>query len=870
MKSRAVKKIVSLALSCCLALILCVGIVGCGDTKAVYDNDTDPLTMSILEVDKVFNPFFSTSGTDSSVVGLTQLSMLGNDKKGKPVYGDSEATIVKDMQIVEEGTGNNKTSTYYFVLKNNLVFSNGSPLTIRDVLFNFYVYLDNMYTGASTIYSTDIVGLKEYRTNSRNENEQDAFMLEYQNRATSRINYLLQAKSAIYDEHDNYVESVDKFREYLVNYKDTHSEIFKHIVDDFDKTVELFKEEIDADWSNSLNAYEDESFTDRQGNVYKPFSTDVEMFLYNEGLISWNRNDAKLESKLTNDVAELKNYTEAQAKQAAIDDNLPDNLDMILQYWNTSVNLHTFLTNQELEKDSENADFDIKNISGIKFANKDAAVTVNGKSYPVPTHNADHSVASGHEVLSIKINGVDPKAIWNFAIPVAPMYYYSNAEEIAKFDFEEHFGVVRNSQTFMEKVVNDPTKTGVPVGAGPYVASKMSGGTSDVGPGDFCDKGVIYYERNDKYILGAPKIKKLRYQVVASNSMTNVLYSGEVDFVEPTAKPETVTELNNKKSEGYENENIQTSGYGYIGINAAKVPSLYVRQAIMHSINTQEVVDYYQGTAEAIHRSMSLSSWAYPSDATPYYPYINGPVPQNLNVVNPAYKEFVTKKGKKAGDTFTTAEQNEFIRYLVEDLGGYTEGSEGIYVNGSDKLDYLFTIAGNETDHPAYRAMYHATEILNRNKFKTRVTTDGTALSKLATGDLTVWAAAWGSTIDPDMYQVYHMDSKASSVKNWGYPQIKQNAGGKYDIEYEILLELAELIEKGRESNDQTERERTYKSALNLVMQLAIELPTYQRDDLFAYNANKIDDSSFTPKEDRSPYRGLMYNTHLVSLVTER
>lgn len=114
------------------------------------------------------------------------------------------------------------------------------------------------------------------------------------------------------------------------------------------------------------------------------------------------------------------------------------------------------------------------------------------------------------------------------------------------------------------------------------------------------------------------------------------------------------------------------------------------------------------------------------------------------------------------------------------------------------------------------------------------------------------------------------MDSKASSVKNWGYPQIKQNAGGRYDVEYEILLELAELIEKGRESNDQKERERTYRSALNLVMQLAVELPTYQRDDLFAYNANKIDDSTFTPKEDRSPYRGLMYNTHLVSLITER
>ena len=31
---------------------------------------------------------------------------------------------------------------------------------------------------------------------------------------------------------------------------------------------------------------------------------------------------------------------------------------------------------------------------------------------------------------------------------------------------------------------------------------------------------------------------------------------------------------------------IETNGYGYIGINASKVTSMKVRQAIMHSINT--------------------------------------------------------------------------------------------------------------------------------------------------------------------------------------------------------------------------------------------------------------------------------------------
>ena len=160
-------------------------------------------------------------------------------------------------------------------------------------------------------------------------------------------------------------------------------------------------------------------------------------------------------------------------------------------------------------------------------------------------------------------------------------------------------------------------------------------------------------------------------------------------------------------------------------------------------------------------------------------------------------------------------------------------------------------------------------EILNKVGFNVRVQTDANALNKLASGALTVWAAAWGSTIDPDMYQVYHIDSKATSTLNWGYNAIKQNNGGKYDVELELVRDLSDLIDQARETNDQTIRQRIYKEALDIVMQLAIELPTYQRDDLFAYNTNKIDVSTFTPQNELSPYKGLTGDIHLVSLNKE-
>jgi peptide/nickel transport system substrate-binding protein len=151
----------------------------------------------------------------------------------------------------------------------------------------------------------------------------------------------------------------------------------------------------------------------------------------------------------------------------------------------------------------------------------------------------------------------------------------------------------------------------------------------------------------------------------------------------------------------------------------------------------------------------------------------------------------------------------------------------------------------------------NAQKILNRIGFQIKVVTSQTALSDLSTGKLTVWAAAWSSTIDPDMYQVYHKDSKATSTNNWGYPQIKANQK-TYATEYALIQQLSELIDEGRATTNQDERKTIYSDALDLVMELAVEMPTYQRKDMYAYNADVLDVSTMTPEADRTPYNGLL------------
>lgn len=879
-------------------IALCVSLfAACNkDKEKAYDNENDPLVFSTQAVDKVFNPFFATTGPDNSVVGMTQLSMLTNDKDGNYAYGDGEAVITKDLQISTAGNEDTGTTTYYFVLKNNIRFSNGSYLTIKDVLFNYYVFLDPAYTGSSTIYSTDIVGLKAYRTQTQNEQEQESFNKQFKIVADGRIKALKGACETIVDEHEEAADDIEVMRDYLAQYAESNPESSKVLVD-FNKALELFKEELASDYSNSVDTYKDITFKDESGKLYKNLlTTDQEAFLYNEGIISWSKKDGKLSATFTNDLNEIKAWSEPQAgetaeqvkeraKQRAIDivfdTKMPKDIDEVVTYWATASNLSEFLEKEAMEEFAQNlGGKTVKNISGIKFANRTQSVTVNGKEYKPVEYDENGNVKSEcNEVLSITINGVDPKAIWNFAIGVAPMYYYSTTNwngknYIDSFDYEENFGVEYMSQSFMNEVIKGADKVGVPVGAGAYAASKSSGGIDGIASGDFYDKGVIYFERNPYFCMGPAKIKKVRYQVVSTNQITNTLYNGEVDFAEPNAKPETIEEIS--QHAGFKSKSVQTLGYGYIGINAGKVPSIKVRQAIMHAINTKECVDYYKSTASPIYRSMSLSSWAYPGNTqgtkapTAYYPYVGDPVPEDLSVVNPDYKKFVQAKGLKAGQKMSEEQQVEFLTSLVESAG-YTINGEGIYQKGNNQLKYTFTIAGEETDHPAFNAMLHAREILNQCGFQITVTTDANALKKLSTGELAVWAAAWGSTLDPDMYQVYHKESTATSVLNWGYKQILNDTSGKtYATEQSIINDLSDLIEKARKTNNQRRRAIYYSQALDLVMQLAVELPTYQRDDLFAYNTNKIDESTFTSDAELSSFKGLTSENWNLSLVTER
>lgn len=814
------KKIMKKTFILSMAALFGIGLASCMGEKKI-NNESTRLVLSTQELDGVFNPFYSTSATDSNIVGMTQLSMLGSDKNGNVAYGENEAVVVLDYAEITSTDENDEViTTYQFVLKNNVKFSNGSPLTMKDVLFNLYEYLDPVYYGSATLYSTDIVGLKEYRTQSSNEHEQDAFNQSFLDLADDRVSRLMECAEYVLDEAkaEEKTLKLEEFKERLKAEADYNGESHKTVLEDFERACTMFKEELDTDYKNNMGTYDSIKYTDKTGKEVS-LSTDTEAFLFNEGYIQWNKQDKKFDYSFGE---ASKSWSKEEAIEKVYISNVPNNILQIVTQWQTATNLREYFANLEKEKHFSETERVYKNISGIQFANRTETVEVNGKAYPAPQYDETGAVKNNtNEVLEIKIHDVDPKAIWNFSIGIAPMYYYSSPELIEKFDYVENFGVEYSSQTFQDSVIKDQKKIGLPVGAGAYKATTKSGDSSKADSSSFYDHNVVYYERNEYFVLGTPKIKYINYQVIPQKQLISALYANQVHFVEPSCKQEVIDDLNANKSKGYNSSYVMTNGYGYIGINASKIPDVAVRRAIMHAVNIQLCLDYYPGYSSAIYRPMTKASWAYPDNLTQQYYAFDA--------------------------TGATSEK------LVQDAGYALR--DGVYQKDGHKLKYTFTIAGDSTDHPAYLALKRASEILNEHGFDISVYPDPNALKKLNEGALTVWAAAWSASVDPDMYQVYHIDSTATSTSNWGYKAIKSNKV-KYSYEYNKIVELSDLIDKGRQTLIQSQRKAIYAEALDIVMDLAVELPTYQRSDLYAYNTNIIDESTMTPRKDITPYNG--------------
>lgn len=428
--------------------------------------------------------------------------------------------------------------------------------------------------------------------------------------------------------------------------------------------------------------------------------------------------------------------------------------------------------------------------------------------------------------VQVVTKGFDATAIYQIGgIIVAPLHYYGDP---AQYDYANNkFGFPRGDLSIVK------AKTTQPLGAGPYKFVKY-------------ENKVVFFEANENYYSGAPKIKYMQFKEVAEPDKVTGIQQGTLDIANPSNSKTVDEQISGLNSNGtITGDKISTSlvdnlGYGYIGINSSTVnvggvadsdASKDLRKALATIISVYRDVaidTFYGPAASVINYPISNTSWAAPqkSDSDYQIAYsadVNG---------NPIYTADMTIDQKHAAALQAAIGFLEAAGYTVKN-GVVTAAPDGA------KLDYEIMIIGNGTgDHPSFAILTDAAAALKTIGINLNVNdlSDQNVLwDKLNAGTQDLWCAAWQATIDPDMYQTY-------------YSTNAPGLGGTNSNYYHIAdKDLDTLIMDARKSADQTYRKAAYKQCLDIILNWGVEIPIYQRQNCIVFSTERVNMDTMTP-----------------------
>ena len=761
-----------------LALMMCVGVLaGCGNStpapaessapaesaEPASDNSDTPLVVGYSPFSSKFSPFFAETAYDQDVASMTAISLLTSDRTGAIVYNGIEGETINyngtdytyygpaDLVVTENADG---TVYYDFTLRDDLVFSDGEPITIDDVIFSMYVLCDPTYDGGSTLYAQPIEGMEEYRSGM-----------------DTRQNLILAAGPDAYAENEFYTE--DQYNTFWAA---------------FNAAGEKFAQEI-VDYCVAAGYAE-------EGNVAAAAS-------------AWGY--------------ELAEDATAADFFAAIVDNYGYDLS------DDGINAETAGTSISAFIEAELGDAADEYKAGVQTG--ESAANISGIQ-----KTGDYSM----RVVTTK---VDATAIYQLGVTIAPLHYYGDA---SLYDYDNNsFGFTKGDLSSVR------AKTTQPMGAGPYKFVKF-------------ENGVVNFEANDLYFQGAPKTKYINFLETQEADKLNGVVTGTIDITDPSFSKDVVAAVESANGGTLNGDVITVNtvdnlGYGYIGMcskvmNVGGEPdseaSKNLRKAFgtIFSVYRDVAIDSYYGErASVINYPISNTSWAAPQPTDDGYK-----VAFSVDVDgNDIYTSDMTAEQKYEAAKQAALGYFEAAGYTVED-GKLTAAPEGA------ALEYeLWIPADGVGDHPSFMVCTLASDALKSigmNLIINDLTNSSDLWTALDAQTVAMWAAAWGATVDPDMYQIYYAD-----VANGG-----ANAGGSNYMYAIADEELDQLILDARASTDQTFRKAMYKACLDIVIDWAVEIPVYQRQNAIIFSTERVNMDTVTP--DITTFYGWMAEVQNIEL----
>ncbi len=141
-----IKRVVCLLLTCALLLL-------CSCSLPFVSSDS-VLKIGIGQVEGNFNPFYSSNENDKKIVAQVFESVQRVGEKNR---------LVNVCGSITYEYLDNKKVKYTVSIRDDMLFSNGTAVTIDDIIFYYYVLADASYDGPySDWYLNDIEGLKEF------------------------------------------------------------------------------------------------------------------------------------------------------------------------------------------------------------------------------------------------------------------------------------------------------------------------------------------------------------------------------------------------------------------------------------------------------------------------------------------------------------------------------------------------------------------------------------------------------------------------------------------------------------------------------------------------------------------------------------
>ena len=433
---------------------------------------------------------------------------------------------------------------------------------------------------------------------------------------------------------------------------------------------------------------------------------------------------------------------------------------------------------------------------------------------------------TGDYSLRVTMDKFDAVAIYQLGVAVAPLHYYGDT---SLYDYDNNmFGFTKGDLS----IVKD--KTTQPLGAGPYKF-------------DSYENGVVTFTANENYFKGEPKIKTILFKETPESDKLTGVASGTFDISDPSMSVDVLKNIKNYNSNGEVTGDVLTTdlvdnlGYGYIGINAnmvkvgddkASEASKDLRKAfatIFAAYRDTVINSYYGEMATVIQYPMSNTSWAAPKPADEGY-QIAYSVDADGNSI---YTADMTDEQKYEAALQASISFFKAAGYTFDEATGkFTAAPEGA------EMTYEVIIPGGGTgDHPAFGILTAAKEALATIGITLQINdpSDSSVWNNaLEANTAEMWAGAWGATVDPDMYQVYHSDNSNGKGTNSNH----------YSIED---ADLDEMIIAARNSADQSYRKATYKECLETILDWGVEIPTYQRQNAIVISTERVNVSTMTP-----------------------